>query len=328
MSTLQKILSQAKTRPATIALSEGTDARIVEAAVHAAREGIAKIILVGPHGEVSDKLGQAGGEAKDDLTIVDPETSALRHDLIRALVEARAHKGMTAQRATDAISDPLVFAAMLVRTGHADGTLGGAINPTADVVRHAIQLIGVAPDAKIVSSFFLMELSETGKSVIFADCALVVDPSADELSNIATASADNFAKFVGETPSVGLLSFSTKGSAHHPNVSKIREAAELARSTRPDLAIDGELQFDAAFDPSVAVSKAPESTVAGKANVFVFPNLDAANIGYKIAQRIGGATAVGPILQGLAKPANDLSRGCSADDVYHLIAATAVQSNR
>ena len=281
-------------------------------------------MLVGPEGAVSKALDQSGGQ-HPDISQADPRTSPLRDELIAALVDARAHKGMTLDRATDAIDDPLVFAAMLVRTGHADGTLGGAINPTADVVRHAIQLIGVAKGTKTVSSFFLMDLQDAQKTVIFGDCALVVEPDAEELASIATASADNFANFVGEDPKVAMLSFSTMGSAHHPNVTKVREATEIAKTARPDLAIEGELQFDAAFVPSVVALKAPGSDVAGQANVFIFPNLDAGNIGYKIAQRIGGAQAVGPILQGLAKPVNDLSRGCTADDAYHQIAVTVVQ---
>ncbi len=331
MSTLEKILSQAKSRPATIALSEGTDPRIVQAGLRAARDGIAKITLVGQENIVAAELKKSGG-GETNIPILDPATSVLRDGLIDALVEVRGHKGMTIERASEAINDPLVFSAMLVRTGHADGTVGGAINTTGDVVRHAIQLIGRAPDAKLISSFFLMEMGLAHHThqgtVVFADCGLVVDPSAEELAGIAVDSADSFAAFVGETPKVALLSFSTMGSASHPLVSKVVEATKIARIARPDIEIDGELQFDAAFVPAVAASKAPESVVAGQANVFAFPNLDAGNIAYKIAQRIGGAIAIGSILQGLAKPANDLSRGCTTQDAYHLIAVTAVQATR
>ena len=318
MSTLENILSRAREGSATIVLSEGTDPRIVDAGVRAARDGIARIILVG-----SDVKAEG-------VEVLDPATSSHREALVASLVEARAHKGMTEARATVEVLDPLVFSALMVRAGLADGTVGGAINTTADVVRHAIQLIGRAPGAKLVSSFFLMEMEaphhDPKGTVVFADCGLVVDPSAEELAGIGIDSAASFAAFVGGDPKVGFISFSTLGSAHHPDVSKVQEAVEIARKTRPDLDLDGEFQFDAAFVPSVAARKAPDSAVAGRANVFVFPDLNTGNTAYKIAQRIGGATAIGPILQGLAKPANDLSRGCSAEDAYHLIAATAVQA--
>ncbi len=327
MSTLQKILSRARSRPATIALSEGTDPRIVDAGLRAARDGLARIILVGDAGAVRERID---GDLPGDVEIADPAGSDLRDALAGALHAARAHKGMTPAAAAQAIADPLVFAAMLVRSGHADGTVGGATHTTADVVRQAIQLIGKAPSARLVSSLFLMQMDAAHhlrrETVVFADCGLVVDPSPEELAGIATDSADSFAALVGGTPRVAMLSFSTHGSAGHPLVDKVRAATTLARAARSDLAIDGELQFDAAYMPDIARSKAPASPVAGQANVFVFPNLDTGNTAYKIAQRIGGATAVGPILQGLARPANDLSRGCTADDAYHLIAVTVVQA--
>jgi len=219
---------------------------------------------------------------------------------------------------------------MLVRMDLADGTVGGAVATTSDTVRAALQVIGKARDAALVSSFFLMVLPEghpSGRAaMIFSDSGLVIEPNAEELAAIAVQSAASYRALIQDTPKIALLSFSTKGSARHPNVSKVTEAAEMLAENHPELDADGELQFDAAFVPDVGGTKAPGSATAGHANVMIFPNLDAGNIGYKIAQRIGGCTAIGPILQGLAKPANDLSRGCTADDVLNMIAVTALQS--
>ena len=237
---------------------------------------------------------------------------------------------MTLDQAQTEIRKRLVFAAMLVRQGHADGTVGGAVETTSDTVRTALQIIGKAPDATMVSSFFLMLYCEAHHVVkgahIFADCGLVVDPDANEMAEIARASAASLAGLTGTVPRVAMLSFSTAGSADHPKVSKVVQATEIAQAANPDLLIEGELQFDAAFVPEIAASKVSGSKLQGAANVFVFPSLDAGNLGYKIAQRVGGALAIGPVLQGLAKPANDLSRGCSSEDVLHMIAITVAQS--
>ncbi len=334
MHPLETILARAATgingRPATIALSEGADPRVVRAAATAARDQIARIILVGAHDAVAKALAAADGAPDGAITIHDPKNSTLSEDFAKSLHELRKHKGMTPEIAQRAMRDPLTYAAMLVRTGHADGTVGGAVRTTADVVRTALQVIGKAPGTAMVSSFFLMVLdgSDTGpaRTLIFSDCALVVDPDAKAMANIALASAQSFEALVGDTPLVAMLSFSTKGSARHARVTKVRKAVQIARAAHPNLSLDGELQFDAAFDARVATAKAPGSQVAGQANVFIFPNLDAGNIGYKIAQRIGGATAIGPVLQGLARPANDLSRGCTESDVLHMIGVTAVQA--
>lgn len=329
MKPLDHILEAAKAAPRRIVLAEGEDPRIVEGALRAAREGLAEIILVGNRAMVEARLEEAGA-APGLIRIEDPAASALTARLASAYHALRAGKGVDATAAAEALRSPLVFAAMMVREGEADGTVGGAVATTADTVRAALQTIGRAPGVGLVSSFFLMMLCaphHVKKGVfVFSDCGLVVDPDAAGLADIAVASARSYEALAGAPARVAMLSFSTAGSAAHERVSKVVEATRIARDSVPDLVIDGELQFDSAFVEVVSNAKAPQSVLHGAANVFVFPNLDAANIGYKIAQRIGGATAIGPILQGLAKPANDLSRGCSAEDVFYMIAVTVVQA--
>ena len=300
------IYEKARAKKRHIVLPEGADPRIVEGAARAVEDGLAEVTLI-------------GGEGVDIASSLDMEK------YIAKLVELRGHKGMTEDKARDAVLDPLVYGALMVKCGDADGSLAGAVCTTGDTVRVAFQIIGRAPGTASVSSFFLMVLPERG-TVTFADCALTIDPDSDQLADIAIASADNHRAFTGEEPRIGMLSFSTMGSAKHERVDKVIAATELVREKRPDITLAGELQFDAAFVPSVGQSKAPGAAVQGDANVFVFPSLEAGNIGYKIAQRIGGAKAIGPVLQGLAAPANDLSRGCSAQDVYDMIAITAVQA--
>jgi len=330
MSVLDDLQTRAAAHPSRIALSEGHDPRIVAAAIQAVASNLASIVLVGPAEVIKAELAVQGGTPSDALQIEDPGTSALTKDVADAFFELRKHKGVTPEKAATEAQNPLIFAAMLVRLGQADGTVGGAVATTSDTVRAALQVIGKAPDAALVSSLFIMVLPDDHPSgraaMVFSDCGLVIDPSALELATIAAQSADSYAALLNETPKVALLSFSTKGSAKHETVNKVSKATALLREQRPDLASDGELQFDAAFVPSVGASKAPGSDVAGQANVMIFPNLDAGNIGYKIAQRIGGCAAIGPILQGLAKPANDLSRGCTAQDVVNMIAVTALQA--
>jgi len=321
---LEALHAQARKAPKRILLSEGIDPRVREGGLRAHRDGLAQIAFVGPEADICPHLGGA------EIPVHDPATSDRRAALIAAFLDARKHKSPTRDQAEAAISDPLLFAALMVRTGQADGTIGGAVATTADTVRAALLGIGRAEGVETVSSFFLMVLPATpdhpARPVIFSDCGMVVDPTAPQLAQIATASAASYTRLVGADPRIAMLSFSTGGSATHPAVTKVQEATALLKTLSPDLAVDGEMQFDAAIVPSVGTRKFPGSAVAGHANVFIFPNLDAGNIGYKIAQRVGGATAIGPVLQGLAHPANDLSRGCTASDVYDLIAVTVLQA--
>nr|WP_174822746.1 phosphate acetyltransferase [Ruegeria lacuscaerulensis] len=327
---MRTILGVASSSDKIIALAEGDDPRVVDGALKARAESVARIILVGNRDKVTALLAERGGADVKGIDIHDPSDSLHNEGFAASLYELRKHKGMTLEQAQQQIHNRLNYAAMLVHEGLADGTVGGAVETTSDTVRAALQIIGKARDAKMVSSFFLMLYCRDHHTVrgahIFADCGLVVDPNEQELAEIARASAESYRTLTRETPRVAMLSFSTGGSANHPRVSKVVEATQIAKSANPDLLIDGELQFDAAFVPEVAAKKAKDSPLKGEANVFVFPNLDAGNLGYKIAQRIGGAEAIGPVLQGLAKPANDLSRGCSAEDVLHMIAVTAVQA--
>ena len=330
MSVLDDLQARAAAHPAHIVMSEGHDPRIVAASVRAVALGIASITLVGDTERVKAALATENVTASDQLMIADPATALAVPQVVQTVFSLRSHKGITKEKAAELAKNPLVYAAVLVRLGLADGTVGGAVATTSDTVRAALQFIGKAPDAALVSSFFLMVLPEghpSGRTaMIFSDSGLVIDPTAPTLAAIAAQSAASCTALLGEAPKVALLSFSTKGSARHGNVSKVIDARDILHKQHPDIAADGELQFDAAFVPEIGASKAKESRVAGRANVMIFPNLDAGNIGYKIAQRIGGCTAIGPILQGLSKPANDLSRGCTADDVLHMIAVTALQS--
>ncbi len=330
MTPLRDIQNRAAENPARIVLSEGHDPRIVAGAIRAVQAGFATIVLVGPTDLVQNELAAAGGADLPGIEIEDPEQSVHLPALAALYFDLRKHKGITEQAAETQARSPLVFAALMVRAGLADGTIGGAVSTTSDTVRAALQVIGKTPEAALVSSFFVMILPDGHPSgcdtLIFSDCALVIDPTATEMASIAAAAARSCQSLLGRTPRVAMLSFSTKGSAMHPNVTKVAEATELLKAQAPDLIADGELQFDTAFVPDIARRKAANSALQGNANVMVFPNLEAGNIGYKIAQRIGGATAIGPILQGLAKPANDLSRGCTTEDVFDMIAVTTLQA--
>lgn len=330
MSVLRDLQNRAAARPAHIIMSEGHDHRVVAGALAALDAGMGPITLVGPAAEVNAQLAKADAKGSYALTIQDPQTSPLTDEFAASYFELRKHKGVSHDVAAQQARDPLVFAAMMVRNGHAAGTVGGAVATTSDTVRAALQIIGKHQDAALVSSFFLMALPENHPSgrraMVFGDCGLVIDPDASELAAIAAQSAASCIQLLGDAPKVALLSFSTKGSGRHARVTKVTEALEILQKAHPDLPSEGELQFDAAFVPDVGAAKAPESTVAGHANVLIFPNLDAGNIGYKIAQRVGGCDAIGPVLQGLNSPANDLSRGCVAEDVTNMIAVTTLQA--
>jgi len=323
------LIARAQSAPKHIVLAEGQDPRVVDGAVRALQEKVATVTLLGPIDEVR-ALARAAGDTEDQLHIVDPQQAA-KHDAYAAeFFEIRKHKGLNLSTAQNAVKNPLNYANMMVRTGDADGSVAGARNTTGNVVLSALQVIGVDKRYSLVSSFFLMMMCEdfhTKKGgVVFADCGLVVAPDEDELAQIAAAAADSARLLLNVDPKIAMLSFSTRGSAQHPDVTKVENAAARVRELRPDLSVEPAIQFDAAFVPEIAALKAPESEVAGNANVFVFPDLNSGNIGYKIAERIGRAKAIGPIMQGLAKPANDLSRGCDADAVYGMIAVTVVQA--
>lgn len=329
MKPLNDLLANAVRSDRKIVLSEGSDPRVIKAAISARKESVARIALVGHTAAITEQLAHAGGGHLDGIEIHDPADTPLANEMAQTFYELRKHKGITLEGAHKAILNPSVFAVLLVKTGKADGTIGAAATATAEIVRTAIQVIGSAKGAKIISSFFLMlfckDYHEKKGAFVFSDAGLVIDPSAGEMAEIARASAKSFTELTGDIPRVAMLSFSTRGSARHERVSKVSEATALVREAAPDMLVDGELQFDAAFVRNVAHAKASDSALGGNANVFIFPSLEAGNIGYKIAQRMGGAQAIGPVLQGLAKPANDLSRGCSAEDILYMIAVTSAQ---
>ena len=332
LTPVQQLQSLAPKARAKIALSEGAEPRTVAAALLAGDLGLADIVLVGDTDEILSELAKLGAAPSENIEIQDPKTSELTKAVASAVYEKRKHKGMSQESAAAKAQDPLIFAAALVHMGLADGTVGGAITATADVIRPALQVIGKAEDAELVSSFFLMlppkDAQDGQRAMLYADCGFVVDPTAPELAAIAASAAQSADALLGETPIVAMLSFSTTGSAHHAKVDKVTEATGMLRASHPDLVVDGELQFDAAFVAETGARKAPDSPAAGRANVMIFPSLNAGNIAYKITERVGGYTAIGPILQGLAKPANDLSRGCSAEDIVQIIAVTVLQSLR
>ncbi|MDV6379438.1 phosphate acetyltransferase [Sporosarcina sp. GW1-11] len=305
----------------TIVLPEGEDVRILEAAVHLKQEGIVTPVLLGNEAAVR-KAAEEGGFDISEIQLIDPASASYSEELAEKFVERRAGKA-TIEQAREQVKDVNYFGTMLIYTGRVDGLVSGAAHSTADTVRPALQIIKTKPDISRTSGAFIMMKGE--ERMIFADCAITVNPTAKELAEIAVESTKT-AKAFGIDPRVAMLSFSTKGSAVTEETEKVVEAAKIAQELAPELLIDGEFQFDAAYVPSVAAKKAPESVIKGDANVFIFPTLDAGNIGYKLTERLGGYEAIGPILQGLNGPVNDLSRGCSAEDVYKLSLITAAQS--
>lgn len=327
MTFLESIKSRAKSNKQTIVLPETWDIRTLKAADTVLKEDIANIVLIGEPNKIAE-LGKGLDLSK--ATIVDPDNCNFKQEFIDKLVELRKSKGVTPEKAEQLLKDPLYFGVMMVKTNRANGMVAGAANATANVLRPSLQILKTAPGTKLVSAFFVMvvpncEFGENG-TFIFSDCGLCQNPTPDELATIAQVSAKSFELLVQKEPVVAMLSHSTKGSAKHNDVDKVAEATKIAKQESPNLKLDGELQADAAIVPSVGQSKAPGSEVAGKANVLVFPDLDAGNIGYKLVQRLAKAEAYGPITQGIAKPVNDLSRGCSAEDIVGVVAITAVQA--
>jgi phosphate acetyltransferase len=313
MSVLEEIRAKAKALRRTVILPEGNEERTLKAAQMLVSGGMADVILVEDETSIRTNAAKAGVDLTG-IQIVDPKTSSKAAEFAALIYEKRKAKGMTPEKAAELSVDPIYFATCMLETGMAHALVTGALHTTGDMLRPALQIVGTAPGNKTVSSMFLMVMPD-GKLLGFGDCAVIPDPTADQLSDIAIATAKTFKTLTGIEPAVAMLSFSTKGSAEHDMVTKVREATALAHQKAPELALDGELQFDAAYVPSVGERKAPGSPVAGKANVFIFPELNAGNIGYKMVQRLAGAQAIGPVSQGLAKPANDLSRGCSAEDI-------------
>ena len=324
-SFIDTLIDRAKADKKTIVLPEGNDERILEAAQEALAQGIANIIILGDADEIAAK-----GYNLEGATIIDPATSDKQEEFAELLYELRKAKGMTPEEAKELVKDPIHFAVLMVKSGLCDGLVGGACHATIKILSPSLKILKTAPGEPMVSSFFIMDVpgSEFGENglFLFADCALEIQPTSEKLAHIANQTDKSFKRLIGDDPRIALLSHSSHGSAVNDDSTKVVKAVEYIRENYPDIVADGELQLDAAIVPELGASKAPDSPVAGKANVLIFPDLDAANIGYKLVQRLGGAKAYGPVLQGLAAPVNDLSRGCTAEDVVGVIAITCVQA--
>ncbi|HAL73788.1 MAG TPA: phosphate acetyltransferase [Clostridiales bacterium] len=327
MGFIERMMDKARSDKKTIVLPESYEPRTIEACARILEQGIADIVLIGNREKiqaVSPQWDISGAR------VIDPATSPDYENFVQAFYELRKAKGVTLEKARETMLDPLFYGVMMVRQQQADGMVAGAINSTANTLRPALQILKTAPGTKLVSSFMIMVVPDcefgANGTFLFADCGLCENPNAEELSEIAVASAATFRNMTGIEPNVAMLSYSTYGSAKSDLTNKVIEATRLAKAKAPDLNLDGELQLDAAIVGSVGKSKAPGSTVAGQANVLIFPDLNAGNIGYKLVQRLAKAEAYGPVTQGIARPVNDLSRGCSADDIVGVVAITAVQA--
>ena len=320
---MTSIMNNAKSKKRHIVLPEGFEPRMIEAAAILVKNEICSITLLGKEEEIQ-KVAVEKNINLDGINIIDPENSELNDELSEILYEKRKKKGMTKEQAAETTKKFLYFGNLMVKAGKADGCVAGAYSTTGDVMRSCLQVIGVKKGTSLVSTCFMMVLPD-GRIFNFGDCALVPDPDAEGLASIAISTADTYQKLTGDQPKVAMLSFSSKGSGgNQPSVLKVQEATKIAQEKAPELALDGDLQFDAALLDSIGKKKAPDSKVAGQANVFIFPDLNSGNIGYKIAQRLGGAEAIGPIVQGLALPSFDLSRGCSVDDIVKTSALCAL----
>lgn len=330
MNLIDQIIERAKANRQRIVLPEGTEKRTIQAADQLLRDGVADIILLGNKSEIEGLAKELDLHNINKATIIDPKEHSKKETYAQLLFQLRQKKGMTIEKALELVENPLYLACLMIKNGDADGEIAGAENTTGDVLRPALQIIKTTPGVSVVSGAFIMftqspQYGENGV-LIFADCAVMPNPTAEELASIAIASAQTARNIVGVEPRVAMLSFSTKGSAEHEMIDKVVKATQLAKEIDPQLSIDGELQVDAALVPEIGNKKAPGSNIAGKANVLVFPTLESGNIGYKLVQRLGNAQAVGPILQGMASPVNDLSRGCSIDDIYKMVAIASNQA--
>lgn len=324
MEIINKFRKLAQSKKRTIVLPEGEEERVIRAAAFLKKENLVTPVLLGDPDKVNKLCASLDVNIKG-IQVILPEKSENYAKWVDAYYQMRKHKNVSAEQAKEIVKNPLFFGAFMIRDGMADGAVAGSINTTGDVLRAGIHIVGLAEGVNVVSSCFIMVLKD-GKILTFADCAVIPDPDPEQLSSIAISSARTHQRLVEQEPCVAMLSFSTKGSAQHAHVDKVIKATNLLKEKSPNLKVDGELQFDAAYVESVGKRKAPGSPVAGKANVFIFPDLDAGNIGYKITQRLAGAEAIGPIIQGLKKPFNDLSRGCSVDDIINVSCICAIIS--
>ena len=329
MEFIEKIKAKAKQEIKTIILPEATDLRVLKATEEVLRDNIANIVLLGNSVEIVQKATENNIDISK-ATIIDPKTSGKYEEYSNLLYELRKEKGMTMEKAKELVLDEIHYGMMMLKSEHADGLVCGAAHSTADTLRPALQILKTAPDTKIVSSFFIMDIKnyEHGQVYLFADCGINVNPNSEELAEIAISSAKSYEALVEDTPKIGMLSYSTHCSAESEHTQKVIDATNLIKAKQPELIVDGEIQADTAIVPEVAKMKSPDGGIDGQCNVLVFPNLDAGNIGYKLVQRFAHAEAYGPLCQGIAKPVNDLSRGCNVKDIVGVIAITAVQCIR